>query len=450
MKQLVVKIVEGYAVKLLKKFKPKIIAVTGSVGKTSTKLAIATVLSQKYRVMAHYGSYNTPIAVPMAMFNIKVPTNLRNPFAWFKVFSQMRKQLHHEYPYDVLVLELGTDLPGDIAYFRKYLQPDIAVVTAVAPEHMEFFGTLDAVAKEELSIAEFSKLVMINRDDIDAQYAKFIPEGTNLDTYGTSGVAEYHFLTETVKPGEGFGGKFVSPEFGELEISLQLVGEHNIRSAVAAGAVGVRMGLKPQDIVDGMQAIVPVNGRMSLLKGLRDSLIIDDTYNASPTSVIAALQTLYLFPARQRIAILGSMNELGNYSPEAHKEVGNACDPGLLDYVITVGEEAEKYLAPAASAKGCQVRSFLSPYDAGTFAHSVLQEGAIILAKGSQNRVFTEEAIKMLLHNTHDEERLVRQTIDWLAIKERQFGKIQEIPELKGKPVLPDEQPDAKKPAGGA
>src|SRR5687767_12997068 len=140
MKQLIVKIVEGYAVKLLKKFKPKIVAVTGSVGKTSTKLAIATVLSERYRVMAHYGSYNTPIAVPMAMFNIKVPTKLRSPFAWLKVFSQMRKQLKSEYPYDVLVLELGTDLPGDIAYFRKYLQPDIAVVTAVAPEHMEFFS----------------------------------------------------------------------------------------------------------------------------------------------------------------------------------------------------------------------------------------------------------------------------------------------------------------------
>src|SRR5687767_9652509 len=215
--------------------------------------------------MAHYGSYNKPIAVPMAMFNIKVPTKLRSPFAWLKVFSQMRKQLKSEYPYDVLVLELGTDLPGDIAYFRKYLQPDIAVVTAVAPEHMEFFSTLDAVAKEELSIAQFSRMVMINRDDIDAQYAKYIPEGTNLDTYGTSGVAEYHFLTEDVRPGQGFAGKFVSPEFGEQDVTLQLVGEHNIRSAVAAGAVGVRMGLKPEDIVKGMQAIVPVNGRMHLL-----------------------------------------------------------------------------------------------------------------------------------------------------------------------------------------
>lgn len=416
---------EARARRLLAKHSPKIIAVTGSAGKTSTKIAIATVLSEKYRVLAHYGSYNTPIALPLAIFNLHLPLKLRNPFSWLKVFHAMSRQIRKPYPYDVLVLELGADRPGDIEYFKKYIHPDIAVVTAVAEEHMLSFGTLDAVAKEELAVTHFSGLSLINRDDIDTAYVKYVPEGINLDTYGTSGVAEYRFVNKDYTPGKGFTGNFISPEFKELPVTLQLVGEHNIRSAVAAGAVGIKMGLNAKEITDGLQKIRPVNGRMNLLKGVRGATIIDDTYNASPISAIAALQTLYVFPARQRIAILGSMNELGDFSKAAHERVGNACDPALLDWVVTVGEEARRYLAPAAEKRGCRVRSFMSPYDAGAEVHKLMDAGAVILAKGSQNHVFTEEAIKILLHSTQEEQSLVRQTSDWLAIKSRQFGKFE-------------------------
>lgn len=429
LKDFITKLLESRARKLLAKYKPKIIAVTGSVGKTSTKLAIATVLSEKYTVLAHYGSYNTPIALPMAMFNLHLPLQLRNPLSWFKVFSAMNKQLKQPYPYQVLVLELGADAPGDIEYFKKYIHPDIAVVTAVAEEHMLTFGTLDAIAKEELAITHFSDLSIINRDDIDSQFTKYVPDGINLDTYGTSGVAEYHFLTESYEPKKGFTGTFVSPENKEQTATLQLVGEHNIRSAVAAGAVGIKMGLTPQQVIAGLQKIRPVNGRMNLLRGLNDTTIIDDTYNASPIAVMAALQTLYVFPAKQRIAILGSMNELGAHSQSGHEQVGGACDPALLDWVITVGDEARKYLAPAAEKRGCRVRSFTTPYEAGAAAHQLMEPGAVILVKGSQNRVFTEEAVKILLHSTEEEKQLVRQTSDWMAIKEKQFGKFQTAPE---------------------
>lgn len=418
---------EARARRLLAKYKPKIVAVTGSAGKTSTKIAIATMLSEKYRVLAHYGSYNTPIALPLAIFNMHLPLRLRHPLSWFKVFWAMSKQIRQPYPYDVLVLELGTDSPGDIAYFKKYIHPDIAVVTAVAEEHMAYFKTMEAVAQEELSVAAFSGLTLINRDDIDTKYAHYVPEGINLDTYGTSGVAEYRFVSNNYEPGKGFTGLFVSPEYKEMPVALSVVGEHNIRTAVAAGAVGIKMGLTAEQVKSGLEKIRPVNGRMNLLKGMRDSTIIDDTYNASPLSAIAALQTLYVFPARQRIAILGSMNELGDFSKEAHERVGKACDPALLDWVITVGADAERYLAPAAEKRGCRVRSFSSPYDAGAEAHRLMDAGAVILAKGSQNGVFTEEAVKMLLHSTEEEQYLVRQTADWLAIKQRQFGKFQSV-----------------------
>jgi len=426
-KKFIINRLEARAKRLLARHKPKIVGVTGSVGKTSTKIAIATVLSEKYRVLAHYGSYNTPIALPLAIFNMHLPLKLRNPFSWFKVFHAMSRQIKKPYPYDVLVLELGADRPGDIEYFKKYVHPDIAVVTAVAEEHMASFGTIEAVAKEELAITGFSGLSLINRDDIDTAYSKYVPEGINLDTYGTSGVAEYRFISTDYKPGTGFTGTFVSPEFKEVAVNLSVVGEHNIRSAVAAGAVGIKMGLTAEQVAAGMQKIRPVSGRMNLLKGMRGSTIIDDTYNSSPLSAIAALQTLYVFPARQRIAILGSMNELGDVSKAAHERVGNACDPALLDWVITVGAEAQKYLAPSAEKRGCRVMSFMSPYDAGGEVHKLMDSGAVILAKGSQNRVFTEEAVKMLLHSTQEEQYLVRQTPDWLAIKSRQFGKFEDI-----------------------
>ena len=425
MKQFITNLLEAKARKLLEKNKPKIIAVTGSVGKTSTKIAIATVLSEKYKVLAHYGSYNTPIALPLAMFDMHLPLQLRNPLSWFKVLRAMDKKLAEPYPYQVLVLELGADAPGDIEYFKKYLHPDICVVTAVSEEHMLTFGTLDAIAKEELVVTHFSDLSIINRDDIASEFTKYVPENINIDTYGTSGIAEYHFLTESYEPGKGFTGKFVSPEFKEQKATLQLVGEHNVRAAIAAGAVGAKMGLTAAEVVAGMQKIQPVNGRMHLLRGMNNTTIIDDTYNASPLAVIAALQTLYVFPAKQRIAILGSMNELGSYSQTAHERVGGACDPALLDWVITVGDEARRYLAPAAEKRGCRVRSFDSPYDAGASVHQLMEQGAVILAKGSQNRVFTEEAIKILLHSTDEEQYLVRQTPDWLAIKQQQFGKFQ-------------------------
>lgn len=430
LKNFVLKMLEGQTKRFLKKHKPKLVAITGSIGKTSTKLYAATVLSQRLRVMTHYGNHNTHFSVPLAIFDIHYPKNIRNPFVWFGVWLKMEAKIHKQFDYDVILLELGTDHPGEIPHFATYLKPDIAVITSVTEEHMEFFKTMDAVAKEELAIANFSDLTLINRDDIDAVYAKYVTS-TNIDTYGDSGVAEYHYLIEDFEPGVGFKGKFISPEAGELPVKLKLIGEHSIKAAVAAGALGLKLGLTPQEVVRGMEEIMPVSGRMQLLRGLKDTTIIDDTYNSNPKAALAALQTLYLFPGKQKIAILGSMNELGDFSKQAHEQVGAACDPTLLDWIVTVGDEAERYLAPAAGSKGCQVRSFKSPYEAGGFVHSVMHPGAVILAKGSQNGVFTEESVKTLLHNTEEEAQLVRQEPEWMAVKYKQFNKFPESAKTK-------------------
>lgn len=420
-KKIIIQLLQYQAKRYFKKHQLKVVAVAGSVGKTSTKMAIVAVLSQKYKVRFQPGNYNVDVSVPLVIFDLPLPENIRSPFGWLSTLLKTQKLISAKStPADVVVLELGADKPGDIEAFKTYLNPDIAVITAVAAEHMETFKTMEAVAREELAIAGFSKLTLINRDDVSEDYASFA-NTTNVDTYGMGGTAEYLFVIEDAVAGQGFRGRFVSPEFGEVPTKLSVIGEHNIKAVVARGAVGVKLGLTSRQVVDGMAAVRPVMGRMNLLRGVQQSFIIDDTYNSSPIAAIAALQSLYLFPAPQRIAILGSMNELGAMSAQLHEQVGKACDPGVLDWVVTIGEQAEKYLGPAAASKGCQVRSFKSPYEAGAFVHKVMQAGSVILAKGSQNGVFAEEAVKILLHDTHDETKLVRQSAEWKAKKSQQF-----------------------------
>jgi UDP-N-acetylmuramoyl-tripeptide--D-alanyl-D-alanine ligase len=180
-------------------------------------------------------------------------------------------------------------------------------------------------------------------------------------------------------------------------------------------------GLSNNDIAEGLKRIEPFAGRMQILDGIRDSVLIDNTYNASPPAVKAALDVLYGVQAPQRIAILGRMNQMGDYSPEAHREVGAYCDVKKLDLVVTIGSDAEKYLAPSARKRGCEVKSFSSPYRAGEFVKNQLKENCVVLVEGSQDGVYAEEALKVLLKNPEDQTRLVRQSTYWMKIKHKQF-----------------------------
>lgn len=402
----------------------RLIVVAGSVGKTSTKLAIATMLSQKFRVHVHKDNHNMELSVPLSIMKIPYPENPRSLLQWIAVLIAVHKRPRQSFPYDIIVTEIGTDRPGDIAKFGRYLQADIAVVTAVSAEHMQTFGNIEEVAKEELAVAAFSKLIVINRDDIDSQFAVLINDGHDIDTYGISATAEYHFLPEGTAADGKAHGTLVTPEYGKQPVKLQVIGEHSIKPVVAAALVGIKCGLTADDILRGAEAIEPVPGRMQMLRGIEGGVIIDDTYNSSPLAAMAALQTLYSFPNAHRIAILGSMNELGAYSKQAHEEIGNVCDPNLLDMVVTIGQEAEDYLAPVAVARGCQVRCFKSPYDAGAFVRSIIEPDTVVLAKGSQNGVFAEEAVKVLLHTPGDDARLVRQSPEWLQIKQQLLSKV--------------------------
>jgi UDP-N-acetylmuramoyl-tripeptide--D-alanyl-D-alanine ligase len=160
---------------------------------------------------------------------------------------------------------------------------------------------------------------------------------------------------------------------------------------------------------------------MRRLAGVNGSIIIDDTYNASPEAVKLALSSLYQMDSPQKIAVLGNMNELGASSEEEHRKIGEYCDPKQLSLVLTLGTDANKYLAEAAETKGCKVVTFDNPYTIGDYLKSIVKPGAIVLAKGSQNGVFAEEAVKLLLANPKDQSKLVRQSPQWLKIKTKAF-----------------------------
>jgi UDP-N-acetylmuramoyl-tripeptide--D-alanyl-D-alanine ligase len=422
-KKYIQKKLEKYVVKYFQKHpEVKLVVVAGSVGKTSTKRAIATLLSQRYRVALHEGNHNTPMSVPVAILGIEYPENIRSVGAWLSVFVAARQRIKEPTGVDVIIQEIGADHPGDIAHFGTYLKPYMGVVTAVTPEHMEFFNSIEAVAEEELTAANFSQLAVINRDDIEGRFASFLTNN-NVDTYGTTGLAEYRFETHDFTFEKGYEGEVIAPDYDQaISVTIKVVGEHSLRPVMGAVAVAAKLGLRPPEIAAGLALIKPVPGRMNVLRGIDNTIIIDDTYNSSPIAASAALQALYGLPVAQRIAVLGSMNELGATSAVEHEKLGALCDPALLSWVVTVGIEAEKYLAPSARARGCQVKSFKSAVDAGTFVRSVTEPGAGILLKGSEGGIYLEEAVKILCTMSEDIE-LVRQSPQWMKIKDSFFSK---------------------------
>lgn len=411
------RLLEAQVKALRKKHDITVVAVAGSVGKTSTKFAIAAMLGTKLRVRFQEGNYNDRVTVPLIFFG-ETESGIYDIPAWLKLLRRNRRALKHEYPYDVVVVELGTDGPGQMEQFA-YLQPDLVVVTAIAPEHMEYFKTLDAVAAEELQVARYAKRLLVNADDTPKKYL----QNLSYKSYGVATTADYMTAGRQQLQLGVTEADIIVPGEPNVFAKLHLLGAQGAKICLAAAASAHMLGFSGADIREGLEAIKPVSGRMQILPGKKQATIIDDTYNASPIAVKAALDVLYAMDAPQKIAILGSMNELGDTSTAAHQEVGEYCDPAKLNELIIIGKEAAAYLAPVAKERGCRVVVCATPYEAGAYALQKLQSKAVILAKGSQNGVFAEEALKALLANPEDTQKLVRQSPYWMSIKKQQFGE---------------------------
>lgn len=392
-----------------------LIAVVGSVGKTSTKLSIArTLAASGKRVQFQEGNYNDRLTVPLVFFGAPQPSIFNLP-AWLKLLLKNQRQLRRAYGHDVVVVELGIDGPGQMKDFA-YLHPELSVVTAVSEEHMEYFKTLQTVAEEELKVFSFSKQVLVNTDDVAPEFLG----KESFDAYGF-GATSYNvkLVGAPTITGQQLAMKLQKEK---VELTSLLLGHQGAKIVLAAAAVAHMIGISKEVYTEALATLRPFAGRMQLLNGIEKSTIIDDSYNSSPKAVRAGLDVLYGMEAPQRIAILGTMNEMGELSAGMHADVGAYCNPDKLDLVLTIGDHAGQHLAPAAQKAGCRVKSFKSPRKAGLYAKKQLKKGAIIFVKGSQNRVFAEEAIKPLLQDPADAAKLVRQSAYWMKIKKSQFG----------------------------
>lgn len=412
-----IKILELFASALLRKNKPIIVAVTGSVGKSSTKNAIAEVLRAKYRVMAHEG-YNSEIGVPLSLFEIEAPKSTFSIFAWFKILIQMTFKLFKKFPYDVVVVEMGAARPGGIANLLRYIKPDIGVVTAVHEAHYENFKSIDAVFVEKSLVALAAQRAVINIDD-DLIYQKLLPQlrETETSTYGMSNNHAEKRFEKVVRQKSGL----LEVCYEDAMIKTQLLGEHNLYSLLVAATVAELLDVDKSEVVARLAQVRPVRGRMNIIAGTNNSRIIDDSYNSSPKAAVEAVLTLDAIEAPRKIAVIGSMNELGEFSEEGHTMIARALAAHPVDVLITIGDDARSYIALHSEMMAKDVFTFDSPYAAGAKLKSVIKNGDLVLVKGSQNGVFAEEAIKSIIANKSDIDQLVRQSEFWMNKKRAQF-----------------------------
>lgn len=400
--------------RLQKRNKISVVAIAGSIGKTSTKIAVAHTLSKRFKVRCQEGNYNHSLTMPFVFFGHATPA-LYNPFAWFFILFKNELQILRSYPFEVVVVELGTDGPGQMIDFKRALSPDLGILTSIAPEHMEYFGTLDAVAQEELVLQKISKRTAVNVDLCDKAFINEL----DVVSYGTLKGADYGMASAASN-----GIRIITKNNRDY-ISLPKVDfmEVKIYSYLAAAWVGDELGMSPEEIASAFENMPDVNGRLRKFSGVDGLTIFDDTYNSSPAAARNALKMLEATKYKNKIFLMGSMNELGDYSKEAHETIGSLFYPSEINLVVTLGKDANNFVAPKARQNGCKVEVAQTPYEAASIIRGYIEDDSVLLAKGSQNGVFAEEAVKLLLANPDDGKHLVRQSEHWLKIKKKQFGR---------------------------
>ncbi len=421
LKQIVVWILTIEAILVLKRYKPKIVGVTGSVGKTSTKEAIATILESHFTVRKNQKSFNSEIGVPLTVLGLDNAwgsalgwfTNLLKGL-WVVVYSP-------NYP-KWLVVEMGVDHPGDMEHLVRWVPLDVAVMTIVGdlPVHVEFFSSVEAVVKEKSKILWALKPDGVAVLAYDDERVRVLKEKlrTRVCTFGLIPQADIHGdYYNILYSDKGFpwGINFkVIFEGNVVPVTLSgILGRQFMYPLLAAFCVGMSQGLQIVEMTDSLRNLSASPGRMRIIEGVKNTTIIDDTYNSSPIASFEALQTMKMLETHGRkIAVLGDMLELGEYSEEAHKKVGEECG-GVIDMLITVGVKS-RAIAEIAMIHGVKaVRSFEGASEAGAYLKEILQENDVILVKGSQSIRLERVVEEIMAHPEKKKEFLVRQDEEW-------------------------------------
>ncbi|OWK26671.1 MAG: hypothetical protein US76_01485 [Parcubacteria group bacterium GW2011_GWA2_38_13b] len=414
---------------VLWRYKPVIIAITGSVGKTSVRDAVFTLISKRFRVRKSVKNYNNEIGVPMSVIGsrsgkLKFFEYLNVIFSGIFLFFWK----NNDFP-RFLVLEMGADKPGDIKYLTDIARPNISVVTAIGemPAHIEFFPERDALIEEKariLTALPENGAAVLNYDDLSVRDMRHsLPENISILTYG--------FGSGAVVKGDNYAIGGVEDKNNldaDLYMSFKiayngstvpvrvrgLLGYSQAYAVLAAASIALALGMNLLEISEGIGDYVSPPGRIKLLKGIKNSWIIDDSYNSSPLAALSAVETLAIFKDYRKIAILGDMLELGEYTEKAHRNLGEKAAE-VCDLIIAVGSRAKFIYDEALSRSFSKENIFYFDHhqieEAGKFIQKKINSGDMILVKGSQEMRMEKIVQEIMAEPEKAKELLVRQ--DW-------------------------------------
>ena len=329
------------------------VQITGSVGKTTTKEMVAAVLSQRYRVLATRGNFNNDIGVPLTLFGL-------------------------ERAHQAAVIESGMNHFGEIRYLGEMIRPDIAVITNIGDAHIEYLGSREGILQAKCEIFENLRpetgLAVLNGDDVLLQALR-LPFDTVL-----CGLGEHCGVRVGDVVDRGVQGITctVTTERGTYPLEIPALGVHMVYPAAMAVAIGEKLGLTAEEIRRGVAAYQPAGSRMRILRCTQGRILLDDCYNANPQSVEAALRVLA--KEDHTVAVLGDMNELGELSERAHREIGSLAKELGIGALVAVGEKAR---AMAEGAAGMETHWFPDTAQAMDTIRGLFQPGAVLLVKAS-------------------------------------------------------------------
>lgn len=346
-----------------------LLAVTGSAGKTTTKEILAHILATRFRVMKSSGNLNNHIGLPLQLLKL-------------------------EAEHDLAVVEMGMNHAGEIRALGALAHHDLAVVTTVAPVHLEFFGSLAEIARAKYEIIETlhsGGVAVLNADDdYVCQFGRDFKG--KVVTFGIKRSADVCAQKVKLNGAEGSTFELVVGSVGE-SVTFPLVGEHNIYNALAAAAAAMERGISPSQAAAALSGIAPPDKRGQVLH-LNGATIINDCYNSNPRALEAMIDTLASMKAERRILVVGEMLELGPTAEDLHRECGKHAAEKKIDMVIGVRGMA-RAVAEAACGSGTQAQFVETPQQAGEWLARNLRPGDAVLLKASRG-VKLERALEML------------------------------------------------------
>jgi len=344
-----------------------VIGITGSVGKTSTKDIIAGVMSTKYNVLKTEANHNNEIGLPLTILNLR--------------------------EHDAMVLEMGMSSLGEISLLTDIAKPTTAVITIIGSSHIGELGSRENILKAKLEILEGlneeGSLIINNDNDLLSLWNKNNEDTHKHITYGIEN--ESDFVAKDIKVNENGSSFVVELEGKEYTVNVPVAGRHFIYNSLAAIAVGLENNIEIEKIIQGISNFSLTKSRMEILKNEKNVTIINDCYNASYESVKAALEYLSSVNANKKIAVLGDVLELGEFSQKMHQKMGEEVVNNNIDLLVTVGKEAKTIANTVKNkAENIEVYSFENNVDASNLLKKLMKENDVILIKASHGMHFEE------------------------------------------------------------